>query len=159
MFKKLFKKDTPAESLLRPCSGGVLTLDSVPDPVFASRTLGDGFAIETETGEIVSPVGGELVLVADTGHAFAVRSDAGAEVLVHIGIDTVTLKGAGFTTHKRVGERVAAGDLIVTCDLDVVRPQVPSLVTIVVITNGTEFTVSAPDLGAVDGPIATVRRA
>jgi PTS system glucose-specific IIA component len=152
-----FKKKT-SESVYSPVAGRLVSLDEVPDPVFAKRAVGDGFAVMPADGSFRSPVDGELVLVAETGHAFAVRTSAGAEILVHIGIDTVTLKGEGFVTLRKVGETVARGDIIITCDLDSVSTKVPSMLTPVILANGFEFTMSQPELTADGEPVMTVRR-
>ena len=146
------------ESVYSPVAGRIVSLDEVPDPVFARRSVGDGFAIEPTNGSFRSPVDGELVLMAETRHAYAVRTDAGAEVLVHIGIDTVTLKGEGLIGHRKVGERVARGDVIISCDLDDIKMKVPSMVTPVVLMNGAKFAMSSPDLEANGESVITVRR-
>lgn len=151
-----FKKKS--ESVYSPVAGRVVSLDEVPDPVFAGRSVGDGFAVEPADGSFRSPVDGELVLVARTLHAFAVRTHEGAEILVHIGIDTVTLKGEGFTGHREVGETVSRGDVIISCDLEDIQMKVPSTVTPVLLTNGAKFSMSQPDFQANDAPVLTVRR-
>lgn len=151
-----FKKKS--ESVYSPAPGRIVSLDDVPDPVFAQRSVGDGFAVEPTSGFFRSPVDGELVLVAQTLHAFAVRTQEGAEILVHIGIDTVTLKGAGFTGHRQAGETVSRGDVIVSCDLDTIKTKVPSMLTPVLLTNGSKFAMSAPDLQADGASVITVRR-
>lgn len=154
---KMFKKK--GESVYRPAAGTVLNLADVPDPVFASGAVGEGFAINPSEGAFCSPVDGELILLAKTLHAFAVRTDAGAEILVHIGMDTVKLKGEGFTAHRARGERVQQGDLIVSCDLAQMTAQVPSMITPVLVTNGKDFAASAAETGAAqDKPVITVRR-
>ena len=136
-----------------------MALADVPDPVFASGAVGEGFAVDPSEGNFVSPVDGELVLVAKTLHAFAVRTDAGAEILVHIGMDTVKLKGEGFTAHRAKGERVQQGDLIISCDLAQLAPLVPSLVTPVLVTNGKDFAIAQTEIGAASGqPVLTVRK-
>ena len=112
---KMFKKK--GEQIFAPAAGTVMALADVPDPVFASGAVGEGFAVDPSEGNFVSPVDGELILLAKTLHAFAVRTDAGAEILVHIGMDTVKLKGEGFTAHRAKGESVKQGDLIISCDL------------------------------------------
>lgn len=153
----MFKKK--GEQLFAPAPGTVMALADVPDPVFASGAVGEGFAVEPSEGSFVSPVDGELVLVAKTLHAFAVRTDAGAEILVHIGMDTVKLKGEGFTAHRAKGDRVQQGEVIITCDLAQIAALVPSMVTPVLVTNGADFAISAPETGAAGGsPIATVRK-
>ncbi|WP_246227027.1 PTS sugar transporter subunit IIA [Propioniciclava coleopterorum] len=156
-FAKASAKDM--ESVHRPVEGRLLPLEEVPDPVFAKRTMGHGFAVEPTGGTFRAPVAGELILLAKTLHAYAIRTDAGAEVLVHVGIDTVTLRGKGFAALAATGDRVEVGDPILTCDLDAVGQQVPSLITPVVLTNGKAFTLSEPDLTAgPDAPVATLAK-
>ncbi len=154
---KMFKKK--GEQIFAPTAGTVMALADVPDPVFASGAVGEGFAVEPSEGSFTSPVDGELILVAKTLHAFAVRTDGGAEILVHIGMDTVKLKGAGFTAHRAKGEQVKRGDVIITCDLAQMTPLVPSMVTPVLLTNGKDFAIAETEIGAADGtPIITVRK-
>lgn len=154
---KMFKKK--GEQVFAPASGTVMALADVPDPVFASGAVGEGFAVEPSEGNFVSPVDGELVLVAKTLHAFAVRTDAGAEILVHIGMDTVKLKGEGFTAHRAKGDRVKQGDLVISCELAEMAPLVPSMVTPVLVTNGKEFAIASTEIGAASGqPVLTVRK-
>lgn len=153
-----FKKAPAAEQVYRPVAGEVITLDDVPDPVFAGRSIGDGFAVLPTDGVFRAPVDGELALLAETLHAFAVRTDAGAEVLVHIGVDTVTLKGEGFTALATMGDRVRVGDPVIQVDLASVADKVPSMATPVIVTNGDEFSISAANLAAgADEPVATVQ--
>lgn len=154
---KMFKKK--GEQVFAPAAGTVMALADVPDPVFASGAVGEGFAVEPSEGNFVSPVDGELVLVAKTLHAFAVRTDAGAEILVHIGMDTVKLKGEGFTAHRAKGDRVKQGDLVISCELAEMAPLVPSMVTPVLVTNGKDFAIAATEIGAASGqPVLTVRK-
>lgn len=154
---KMFKKK--GEPVFQPVAGTVVVLADVPDPVFASGVVGDGFAVDPTEGSFRSPVDGELILLAKTLHAFAVRTDAGAEILVHIGMDTVKLKGAGFTAHRAKGDRVKQGEVIISCDLEQMSAAVPSMVTPVLVTNGAEFSITAPETGAANGsPIITVRK-
>lgn len=139
----------------------MIDLADVPDPLFAGRSMGDGFAVEPAEGVFRSPVDGVLMLVADTGHAFGVRTPAGAELLVHIGVDTVLLKGAGFRVLRAAGDHVRAGDPVVECDLDGVRPAVPSLATPVILTNGSEFVLTVTDAAGsgTTTPVASIGRA
>lgn len=154
---KMFKKK--GEQIFAPAAGTVMALADVPDPVFASGAVGEGFAVEPSEGNFVSPVDGELVLVAKTLHAFAVRTDAGAEILVHIGMDTVKLKGEGFTAHRAKGERVKQGDVVISCNLAELTPLVPSMVTPVLVTNGKDFAIASTEIGAASGqPVLTVRK-
>lgn len=154
---KMFKKK--GDQVFAPSAGTVMALADVPDPVFASGAVGQGFAVEPSEGSFTSPVDGELILVAKTLHAFGVRTDAGAEILVHIGMDTVKLKGEGFTAHRAKGDRVKQGEVIITCDLAQVSPLVPSMTTPVLVTNGGVFDIAEIELSAVSGsPVMTVRK-
>ena len=154
---KMFKKK--GEQIFAPAPGSVMALADVPDPVFASGVVGEGFAVDPSEGNFVSPVDGELILVAKTLHAFAVRTDAGAEILVHIGMDTVKLKGEGFTAHRAKGEQVKQGDVIISCELAEMAQLVPSMVTPVLLTNGKDFTIAETEIGAANGaPVITVRK-
>src|SRR6202008_775584 len=96
-------------ALLAPLSGVLVPLERVPDPVFAQRTVGDGVSIDPTSSELLAPAGGLVTLLHRGAHALAITTDEGIEVLLHIGIDTVTLKGRGFTPRVSQGDRVAAG--------------------------------------------------
>ncbi|KMY52951.1 PTS glucose transporter subunit IIA [Bacillus sp. FJAT-27231] len=138
MFKKLFgKKEAASEtiSVYAPVSGRFIPLEEVQDPVFAQKMMGDGVAIEPSEGTIVSPIKGEVVLVFPTKHAIGLKAENDAELLVHIGLDTVIMNGEGFTLHVAEGEEVAPGDKLVTFDLELVKLKAKSAITPVVITN------------------------
>ncbi|MBS0373918.1 MAG: phosphoenolpyruvate--protein phosphotransferase [Proteobacteria bacterium] len=122
-------------TILAPLDGWCATLDEVPDPVFAGRMLGEGLAIDPLSGEVRSPCDGLVTTVGASRHAVSIRSDAGPDVLVHVGIDTVKLAGRGFEAHVRAGQRVAAGDRLLSFDLDAVARMAPSLLTPVVATS------------------------
>lgn len=96
-----------------PVSGEIVNLENVNDPVFASRTLGDGIAIQPRENTISAPLAGKLKLMFHTGHAFVIEAEDGLNVMVHVGIDTVRHKGAGFQILKEQGSRVEPGDEIV----------------------------------------------
>ena len=148
--------DEPA-GLLPPVPGRIVALEDVPDPVFSSHTMGDGFAVEPTGGTFRAPVSGTLILLAKTLHAFAIRADNGAEILVHIGIDTVRLHGEGFTALQEQGARVEAGEPIVRVDLASVAERVSSMTTPVLLTNGKSFTMSPIDPEATGViPVVTV---
>lgn len=132
-----------------PVAGAVVALGDVPDPVFASGTVGAGCAIAPADGRFTSPIDGEIMLVAPTGHAFAVRGSDGVEVLVHIGIDTVALKGVGFDVRKQAGDRVAAGELVVVADLDLLRAKAPTLVSPVLVCNAAKHPITSVATGNV----------
>ena len=124
------------EEVYSVADGQVVELEQVKDPVFSQKMMGDGFAVEPETGNIVSPVSGTVSSVFPTKHALGIVTEAGLEVLVHIGLDTVSLEGKPFTVHVAEGQKVAAGDLLVTADLDAIRAAGRETSTIVVFTNG-----------------------
>lgn len=125
-----------------PLRGWATTLDSVPDPVFAQRMMGDGVAIQPLGDTVVAPFDGEVVTLHDAGHAISLRSVEGAEVLIHIGLDTVMLKGAGFTPLVAIGQSVLRGDPLIQFDLDAVALSAASLITPVIVTNAEAFTIS-----------------
>ena len=123
------------EEVYSVADGEVIALEQVKDPVFSQKMMGDGFAVEPENGNIVSPVSGTVSSVFPTKHALGIVTEAGLEVLVHIGLDTVSLEGKPFTVHVTEGQKVAAGDLLVTADLDAIREAGRETSTIVVFTN------------------------
>ena len=123
------------EEVYSVADGEVIALEQVKDPVFSQKMMGDGFAVEPENGNIVSPVSGTVSSVFPTKHALGIVTEAGLEVLVHIGLDTVSLEGKPFTVHVSEGQKVAAGDLLVTADLDAIRAAGRETSTIVVFTN------------------------
>ena len=124
------------EEVYSVADGEVIALEQVKDPVFSQKMMGDGFAVEPENGNIVSPVSGTVSSIFPTKHALGLVTEAGLEVLVHIGLDTVSLEGKPFTVHVAEGQKVAAGDLLVTADLDAIREAGRETSTIVVFTNG-----------------------
>ena len=124
------------EDVYSVADGQVVALEQVEDPVFAQKMMGDGFAVEPANGNIVSPVTGTVSSIFPTKHALGLVTDSGLEVLVHIGLDTVSLEGKPFTVHVSEGQKVAAGDLLVTADLDAIREAGRKTSTVVVFTNG-----------------------
>ena len=123
------------EEVYSVADGQVVSLEQVKDPVFAQKMMGDGFAVEPANGNIVSPVSGTVSSIFPTKHALGLVTEAGLEVLVHIGLDTVSLEGKPFTVHVAEGQKVAAGDLLVTADLDAIRAAGRETSTVVVFTN------------------------
>lgn len=124
-------------SVSSPITGMVKSLSEISDPVFAS--MGKGIAIIPEEGKVYSPVDGTIATVYRTKHAYAVITDAGAEILIHIGLDTVKLKGEGFTSHVESGTKVKMGDLIAEFDLEKIKQLGYDLTTPVVITNSNQY--------------------
>ncbi|WP_434648816.1 phosphoenolpyruvate--protein phosphotransferase [Pseudomonas sp. D1-2] len=126
-------------TLSAPLSGPVLTLTNVPDAVFASGAMGDGIAIDPLNDTLYAPCDGEVIHVARTGHAVTLRADNGAELLLHLGLDTVELQGDGFFMLVKEGTRVSNGQALLRYDLDKVAQRCKSLVSLLVITNGEHF--------------------
>ena len=124
------------EEVYSVADGQVVALEQVKDPVFAQKMMGDGFAVEPANGNIVSPVSGTVSSIFPTKHALGLVTEAGLEVLVHIGLDTVSLEGKPFTVHVDERQKVAAGDLLVSADLDAIRAAGRETSTVVVFTNG-----------------------
>lgn len=136
-------------TLSAPLSGPVLTLAKVPDAVFASGAMGDGIAIDPLNDTLYSPCAGEIIHVARTGHALTVRADNGAEILLHLGLDTVELNGEGFSMLVKQGTRVDKGQPLLRYDLDKVGQQCKSLVSLLILTNSQDFQVRPITLKAV----------
>lgn len=129
-----FKKK-PAPTLVTVADGDVIAMEAVPDPVFASKTMGDGFAVRPTSNAVVSPFNGEIVSIFPTKHAIIMHSDDGLDVLVHMGIDTVGLQGEGFDIKVAQGDKVSAGQQLASMDLAYVVEQGKETTIIVVITN------------------------
>lgn len=138
-FNKKKKEEAVAnlyEELVAVADGKVLPISEVPDPVFAEKMMGEGFAIDPTSDVIVSPISGTLVQVADTLHAYGIQSDSGVEVLVHVGLDTVNLQGKGFEAKVKIGDAVKKGDPLVKIDREYLIANAPSIVIPVIVTNG-----------------------
>jgi phosphocarrier protein FPr len=121
--------------LLAPVTGVLVPIEQVPDPVFAGKMVGDGVSIDPLENTLVAPCDGEVVHLHPSLHALTIRSPEGLEVLTHIGLDTVRMRGEGFTVHVKVGDQVKAGDTLIVFDLDMVATQAKSLLTQMVIAN------------------------
>ena len=130
--------------LVSPLTGRSLALSASPDPVFADGLLGDGVAIDPSVGELRAPCAGTVVATHASGHAITIRADNGAEILIHLGVDTVNLGGAGFVNHVAMGETVASGARLISFDIAAVRPRVTSMVSMIVVANGDAFRVVRP---------------
>ena len=135
--------------LLAPLSGVLVALDEVPDPVFAQRMVGDGVSVDPTTNTLVAPCAGRVVQVHGAGHALTIVTAEGLEVMMHIGLDTVRLKGQGFTPRVSVGAEVNTGDELIVFDADFVATHARSLLTQLVITNGERVADLHPATGAV----------
>lgn len=138
----LVQTDVKDNAIYAPVAGDIVPLDEVPDPVFSSGIMGKGLGINpNQSGKIniVAPQSGKISLVADTGHAYGLVTDDGTEILIHIGIDTVNMKGQGFETKVKADETVQAGSVLGTVDVDAVKAANLNPDVMVLITNSDEF--------------------
>lgn len=157
MFKNLFKRNSeqisaeePWLTVITPLSGKVIPISEVDDPVFAQRMVGDGIAILPESDEVLAPASGTVTHLFPTGHAAGITTPEGLEILIHVGLDTVELKGKGFTILAEQGQQVAAGTPLIKLDLPKLRETARSLQTPVIVTNmGRVKALSKTDKGQV----------
>jgi PTS system trehalose-specific IIC component len=136
-------------TIYAPMEGKAVDLTTVPDPVFASLAMGKGVAIEPVSGNVYAPVSGNVTMLAETGHAIGFMSDDGAEVLLHIGIDTVEMSGGPFTPSCHAGQNVKAGDLVMVADLAMIAQAGKPTTTMVIVTNSGDYA----DVQAVTGNV------
>ncbi|MEG0365459.1 MAG: sucrose-specific PTS transporter subunit IIBC [Coprobacillus sp.] len=136
IYEKEDMKDEQA--FVSPAKGKIIALEDVPDETFSKKMLGDGFAIDIVDGKIVAPISGRLETVFPSGHAFGIQGEGG-EVLIHVGIDTVTLNGEGFDVCVKQGDFVKQGDVLVNVDIEKIRKLGKSTLTMVLFTDGKEI--------------------
>ncbi len=127
------------QKILAPFAGWSSSLAEIPDEVFARAMLGEGAALDPTGNELRAPCDGEVISIAAARHAIALRAPGGAEILVHVGIDTVALDGEGFAPQVRKGDRVRAGDVLLRFDLELLGRRARSLITPMIVTNGERF--------------------
>lgn len=135
--------------IFSPVTGEAKALEEVPDPVFSQKIIGDGAAVIPREGRILSPVDGEVVSVADSLHAYGLRTSQGLEVLIHVGLETVNLKGECFQCHVKAGDKVKPGDLLAEVDLEALKEKNINPITPVLICAGMENRTMACSLGQV----------
>ena len=138
LFSKILKKEQPvqdANAILTITKGTIMPIEASEDPVFAQKMMGDGYLIMPTDNNIYAPVTGEIITIFPTLHAIGIKSDAGDEIIIHVGLDTVKLDGEGFTAFVKQGDRVTAGQKILEVDFAKIKDLVPSIATPVVITN------------------------
>lgn len=123
-------------SVYAPLNGQAVALEQVPDEVFSEKVLGDGLGIIPSDGKVYSPVNGEISSVAETLHAYGFASDDGLEILVHVGLDTVALKGEGFKSYVKEGDKVSVGDLVAEVDLELLKRKGINPITPVLVCDG-----------------------
>ncbi|WP_373975575.1 PTS glucose transporter subunit IIA [Chitinibacter sp. SCUT-21] len=153
----------PGETvLLSPVTGEVVALEDVPDAAFATKAVGDGVAILPTGKLVVAPCDGQLVKIFNTNHAFALVNDAGVELIVHIGIETVKLAGQGFTRLAEQGSFVKAGQPVLELDLEFLGANAKSVISPVVLTNADDFApvanVASGSVIAGQTPLYTIRK-
>ncbi len=132
------------QKILAPFSGKTMELASVPDPVFAEKLTGDGLAIEFSGDTVLAPCDGVISLFFDTKHAFAITTDNGIQILVHVGLDSIILNGEGITALKKPGDQVTAGTPILKIDMDVFAKNSINMISPVLIVNYDKVTGLTP---------------
>lgn len=135
---KIFKKKEPI-ILYAPVTGTSIALENVPDPVFAEKMMGDGIAFIPESDTICAPCDGKVTMIANTLHAIGITAENGAEILIHIGLDTVNLNGKGFTSLVNVGDKIKLGTPLVKIDMAFMKKHEMVLTTPMVVTNTNEL--------------------
>ncbi|QEY34855.1 PTS glucose transporter subunit IIA [Caproiciproducens galactitolivorans] len=135
----LFTRKKKKFEILAPLTGKAVPVSETPDSVFSGKVLGDGVTILPENGEVVAPVAGKVVNIAHSYHALCIEGDDGAEVLIHLGINTVELKGKGFCCHIKQGDHVQAGQKLMNMDLEFIKEQGYSTASPCIVTNLTDL--------------------
>ncbi|MFD2444967.1 PTS glucose transporter subunit IIA [Bacillus sp. CGMCC 1.16607] len=133
MLFNLFKKEKL--QIVMPVNGEIVPIEKVPDPVFSQKMMGQGIAVIPVGGNICAPVEGKIIQIAPTKHAIGILAKDGSEILIHIGLETVSLKGEGFKVDVSLGETVSVGQLLVKVDWEYIRTHAKSIITPIVITN------------------------
>lgn len=139
------KKD--GEVIGAPIEGEAVAISEVSDPTFGEEILGKGIAIIPSVGKVVAPVDGTIEMVFDTKHAITMTSATGVEILIHVGLDTVTLQGAPFTTHVEAGQKVSAGDLLLEFDIEAIKAAELDVISPMVICNSGDYAEVTANVG------------
>ena len=145
---KLFKRN---KQLLSVCDGSCAELSQIPDEAFSSGMLGQGVAVFPKSNRFFSPVNGRVESIAESRHAYTILSEDGLELLIHIGVDTVELKGEGFTSLTKEGAAIRAGEPLADADLKLISDRGFSTVTAVLITNHEKIEITEQRYGEVTG--------
>ncbi len=136
-FQKLFGKK--CDELCAPVKGNAVPVSQVPDPTFAEEMLGKGIAIEPAEGKVYAPCDATVDMMFETGHAVSLIADFGAEVLIHIGLETVSLKGKHFTVHAANGDKVKKGQLLIEFDLEAIKAEGFNTITPMLVCNSADY--------------------
>jgi len=142
LFDKLFgKKETiNPNHIYAPLEGEAVSITEVPDPTFAEGMLGNGIAIKPTSGKVCSPVNGTVDMMFDTGHAVSLVSESGIEILIHVGLETVSLEGKPFKVHVKNGDKVKKGDVLMEADLEAIQAAGLPTITPVLVCNTDDYT-------------------
>ena len=142
LFDKLFgkKEEINPNHIYAPMAGEAVEISEVPDPTFSSGMLGNGIAIKPTDGKVYSPVNGTVDTMFETGHAVSLVSDNGIEILIHVGLETVSLNGAPFQVKCKNGQKVKKGDLLFVADLDAIAAAGLPTITPVLVCNSDDYT-------------------
>lgn len=147
--------------IFAPVNGEAVSVTEVSDPTFGEEILGKGIAIKPTDGRICAPCNGTIGLMFDTGHAVSMTGDNGAEILIHVGLETIKLDGKHYTVHVKNDDNVKAGQLLIECDLEAIRAEGFDIITPVVICNSGDFSGFSASIGktvAVGDPVITLRK-
>lgn len=139
LLKQMFGGSNAKKQILAPVSGRVVPMSEVNDPTFSQEILGKGVAVVPSEGKVVAPASGEVVVMFETKHAVSIRTEDGAELIIHIGLDTVNLRGEHFTAHVAQGDHVKAGDVLVEFDMEAIKEAGYDVITPIVICNTPDF--------------------
>lgn len=137
--KKMFGGKEEKKTVLAPAAGKAVSLKEVNDPTFSQEILGKGVAIIPSEGKIVAPADGTISVFFETKHAVSISAENSAEIIVHVGLDTVNLKGEHFTAHKQQGDKVKAGELLLEFDMEAIKAAGYDVITPVIICNTPDF--------------------
>ena len=143
LFKKVLgtKEESKVEidhMIYSPLTGKVVPLSEVNDPVFSQEMMGKGVAIFPTAGRVIAPCNGEIISVFRTLHAITIKADSGAEIIIHVGLETVALNGQYFESHVEDGQRIKKGDLLLTFDVEKINEEY-DVTTPVIVTNPTNY--------------------
>lgn len=137
--KKMFGGKDDKKVILAPVEGKAVSLKEVNDPTFSQEILGKGVAVIPSKGRVVAPADGVVSVFFETKHAVSITADNGAEIIVHVGLDTVNLKGEHYTAHKKQGDKVKAGELLLEFDLEAIKAAGYDVITPVIICNTPDY--------------------
>jgi len=152
LLKKLFKKEAELDpnTIYNPIQGKAIPLSEVKDPVFSQEMMGKGVGIVPEIGRVVSPLNGVVATVFPTKHAIGIQGEGGAELIIHVGLDTVNLQGQHFKAHVKEGAKIKRGDLLLEFDMEKIKEAGYDLTTPVVVPNSVDYEEVSVKLGTMN---------